>query len=175
MDCSLPCSAHGISQARILQWVAVSFFRDLPNPGIEPRSPAVLVENPQTMQKTRFDSSVGKMLWRRDRLPTPVFLAFPGGSASKESTWMQETWVQSPGWEDPLPWRREWLSTPVFWPGEFHGLYSPWGRKERQLSGFHSLTPTVQEMSFTASGFFTDWATYLKWVHCKTYPFLFPS
>ena len=20
--------------------------------------------------------------------------------------------------------------TPVFWPGEFHGLYSPWGRKE---------------------------------------------
>ena len=22
------------------------------------------------------------------------------------------------------------LPTPVFWPGEFHGLYSPWGRKE---------------------------------------------
>ena len=20
--------------------------------------------------------------------------------------------------------------TPVFWPGKFHGLYSPWGRKE---------------------------------------------
>ena len=25
---------------------------------------------------------------------------------------------------------RERLPTPVFWPGEFHGLYSPWGRKE---------------------------------------------
>ena len=25
------------------------------------------------------------MLWRRDRLPTPVFLGFPGGSAGKES------------------------------------------------------------------------------------------
>ena len=24
------------------------------------------------------------MLWRRDRLPTPVFLGFPGGSAGKE-------------------------------------------------------------------------------------------
>ena len=24
--------------------------------------------------------------WRRDRLPTPVFLGFPGGSACKEST-----------------------------------------------------------------------------------------
>ena len=28
------------------------------------------------------------------------------------------------------PWRRERLPTPVFWPGEFHGLYSPWGCKE---------------------------------------------
>ena len=26
-------------------------------------------------------------LWRRDRLPTPVFLGFPGGSAGKESAW----------------------------------------------------------------------------------------
>ena len=28
-----------------------------------------------------------------------------------------------------IPWRRKWLPTPVFWPGEFHGLYSPWGRR----------------------------------------------
>ena len=41
---------------------------------------------------------------------------------------IQETWVQSVGWEDPL--RREWLPTPVFWPGEFHGLYGAWGCKE---------------------------------------------
>ena len=41
---------------------------------------------------------------------------------------VQETWVWSLGWEDP--WRRERLPTPVFWPGEFHVLYSPWGRKE---------------------------------------------
>ena len=27
-------------------------------------------------------------------------------------------------------WRRERLPTPVFWPGEFHGPYSLWGRKE---------------------------------------------
>ena len=39
-----------------------------------------------------------------------------------------ETWVRSPGWE--VAWRRERLPTPVFWPGEFHGLYHPWGRKE---------------------------------------------
>ena len=35
---------------------------------------------------------------------------------------MQETWVQSLSWEDPLG--RERLPTPVFRPGEFHGLYS---------------------------------------------------
>ena len=28
-----------------------------------------------------------------------------------------------------IPWRRERLPTPVFWPGEFHGLYRPWGRR----------------------------------------------
>ena len=33
-------------------------------------------------------------------------------------------------WVGKIPWRRERLSTPVFWPGEFHELYSPWGHKE---------------------------------------------
>ena len=32
----------------------------------------------------------------------------------------RETWVRSLGWE--ISWRRERLPTPVFWPGEFHGL-----------------------------------------------------
>ena len=32
---------------------------------------------------------------------------------------MQKTWVQALGQEDPL--EREWPSTPVFFPGEFHG------------------------------------------------------
>ena len=42
MDCSLPClPVHGILQARILEWVAISFSRGLPNPGIEPKFPAL--------------------------------------------------------------------------------------------------------------------------------------
>ena len=41
MDCSLPGSpVYGILQARILSWVAIPFSRDLPDPGIEPMSPA---------------------------------------------------------------------------------------------------------------------------------------
>ena len=31
-----------------------------------------------------FDSWVGKIPWRRDRLPTPVLLGFLGGSDGKE-------------------------------------------------------------------------------------------
>ena len=35
-------SVHGIPQARILEWAAISSFRDLPDPGIESKSPASL-------------------------------------------------------------------------------------------------------------------------------------
>ena len=45
---------------------------------------------------------MGKIPWRRDRLPTPVFLSFPSGSDNKNPLVMRETWVQSLDWEDPL-------------------------------------------------------------------------
>ena len=50
---------------------------------------------------------------------------------------MQETWVRSLGWEDPL--ENEWQPTPVFLPGESHGLkslagFSPLGRKESDMT-----------------------------------------
>ena len=42
MDCSLSgFSVHGISKT-ILEWVAISFSRDLPNPGIKPASAALV-------------------------------------------------------------------------------------------------------------------------------------
>ena len=42
MDRSLPgSSVHGISQARIWEWAAISFSGDLPNSGIQPTSPAL--------------------------------------------------------------------------------------------------------------------------------------
>ena len=48
-----------------------------------------------------------------------------------------------------IPWRRESLPTPVFWPGEIHGQrslagYSTWDRKEldmtEQLTSHHLFT-----------------------------------
>ena len=49
---------------------------------------------------------------------------FPGGKLVKNPPAMWETWVGK------IPWRRERLPTPVFWPEEFHGPYSPWDCKE---------------------------------------------
>ena len=41
MDCSLPGSfVHGILRARIMKWVVMASSKDLPEPGIEPRSSA---------------------------------------------------------------------------------------------------------------------------------------
>ena len=50
---------------------------------------------------------------------------------------MQETWVRSLGWEDPL--EKGKTTTPAFWPGEFHGQYSPWGHKESDTTEQLSL------------------------------------
>ena len=66
------------------------------------------------------------------------FRCFPGGSEVKASA----SNAGNPGliprfdpWVQKIPWRRKWQPTPVFLPGESHGLRSlvgcsPWGRKE---------------------------------------------
>ena len=42
MHCSPPGSSiHGIFQARILEWVAISFSRELPDPRVKPRFPSL--------------------------------------------------------------------------------------------------------------------------------------
>ena len=46
---------------------------------------AQLVRIRLQFRRSWFNSWVGKICWRRDRLPTPVFLGFPCGSAGKES------------------------------------------------------------------------------------------
>ena len=47
-------------------------------------------------------SLVWNIPWRRDRLPTPVFLGFPAGSVVKESTCNVGDLGSIPGWEGPL-------------------------------------------------------------------------
>ena len=72
---------------------------DLPGPRMEPLSSvltggfftdwasldAKLVKTLPAKHETLFNSWVGQICWRRERLPTSVFLGFPDGSAGKES------------------------------------------------------------------------------------------
>ena len=60
---------------------------------------------------------------------------------------MQETWIQFP--VGKIPWRRERLPPPVFWPGEFHGLNSPWGRKESNMTERLSLHFICTQFKYT--------------------------
>ena len=49
-----------------------------------------------------MDSWVRKIRWRRDRLPTPVFLGFLMAQTVNNLPTVWEVWVRSLGWEDPL-------------------------------------------------------------------------
>ena len=51
-----------------------------------------------------------------------------------------ETWVGK------ILWRREKLPTPIFWPGEFHGLHSPWDRKELDMTEQLSFTRFIKQI-----------------------------
>ena len=42
-------------------------------------------------------------------------------------------------WVGKIPWRRERLPTPGFWPREFYGLYSLWEHKESDMTERLSL------------------------------------
>ena len=89
MDCSPPGSSiHGILQARILEWVAISFSRqeywsglpfpspgDLPDPGIKPGSPALqadtLTSEPPGLGKPKHLISSVQLLSRVRLFATP--------------------------------------------------------------------------------------------------------
>ena len=53
-----------------------------------------------------------------------------------------------------FPWRRERLPTPVFRPGESHGLHSPWGLKESDMT--EQLSTHSTHLVFPDSSFGKD-------------------
>ena len=90
------------------------------------------------MQETPVDSWVGKIPWRRDRILTPVFLDFPGGSDGKESACnvgdlgLIPGLGRTPGGRHGNPLQYSCLENP-------HGQrslvgYSPWGNKELDMT-----------------------------------------
>ena len=80
-------------------------------------------------------------------LPPHPSTGLPGGLDGTR-TYLQCRRSRSSPWVKKIPWRREWLPTPVFLPKEFHGQrslagYSPQGGKEsdrtEQLTHTHTL------------------------------------
>ena len=69
--------------------------------------------------------------------PLQYSWAFLVAQVVKNSPAMWETWVRSLGWEDPLGKGKATHS--IFWPGEFHGLYDPWDRKESDRTEWLTL------------------------------------
>ena len=56
---------------------------------------------------------------------------------------MQETWVGSLGWEDPLEKDIGYIGYPLQYSDlEFHGLHGPWGLKESDMTECLSLSLT---------------------------------
>ena len=64
--------------------------------------------------------------------------------------------IRRPGfnpWVGKIHWRKKWLPAPVFWPGEFQGLYSPWGSKDLDMTEWLSLFTSFYPLSFMSSLF----------------------
>ena len=85
-----------------------------------------------------------------------VQLGFPCGSAGKETACNGGRLGFNP-WVGKIPRRREQLPTLLFWPGEFHGLYSPWCHEEldttEQLSLYLDFLTMSHLVIIVFSGF----------------------
>ena len=99
---------------------------------------------------------------RRDRLPTLVFLGFPGGSAGKESACNAGDPGSIPGF-GKIPWRKERRPTPVSWPGEFHGLYSPRARKQSDTTEQLSVSFLQEDWLRTGNSAQCSVAAWMGW------------
>ena len=140
----------------------------LPHPGIQPGSPVSpaiaggfcttepLGKPIYHCQDYSLKNWLGISLviqWLRLCASTAVGVHLITGPGTKipKATWSGKTTVLitslfkkpsvTPYYPHPLclPWRRERLPTPVFWPGEFHGLYTLWGCEESDMTEWLSL------------------------------------
>ena len=80
-------------------------------------------------------------------------LSFLVAQLVKNPPAVRETWGQPLGWEDPL--EKGMATNSRFWPGEFHGLYSPWGHRVGHdwvtLTSLHLISFTGYLKSVSAS------------------------
>ena len=123
-------SVHGISQERVLEWVAISFSGDLPFPGVQSTfSTASLLEpKPATCVKPCLHLvALHRTVAENSKTDKRAYSS--GFRGAQNVPAVQETQVQSLGWEDPL--EKGGQLAPVFFPGESHGQRSWWATVHR--------------------------------------------
>ena len=148
-------TVHGILQVRILEWVAFPSPGDLPNPGIEPRFPALQAASlPAEPPGNPKNTGVGSLSLLQWIFPTqesnrgllhcrriPYQLSYQG-AISKESAFNSgdvRDAAPSPGWEDPL---EEEMAT----PSSNSRLENPMGEGTRPVT-VHGLAKSRTRLS----------------------------
>ena len=142
MDCSLPgFSVHGILQARVLEWVAISFSRGSSQPRDQTQISALqadaLTSEPPHLQMQEILRDMNLIPgWGRSRrgghnkplqccLENPMdrgaWWATDHGVAKKSDMTERLTHTHTHTHTHLSPWRREWQPTPVLLTGESHG------------------------------------------------------
>ena len=142
MDCSpTGSSVRGILQARIAEWVAMRISRDLPDPGMKPRSPTLQTDSLLFELPKAWDLPVFMCIQSTDasscfclKFLRVLLSVTKCGKFTNEPLWK---WVVSNdlclsnpdfGGSMLVCWRRKWEPTPVFLPQKSHG--------QRSLAGY---------------------------------------
>ena len=135
MDRSPPgSSVHGVLQAKILEWIAISFSRG----SYWPRDRtwvSCIAGRLFTVWATRealrsWAGPENSWLYNNPQIYSTAI----DGASGKEPAY--QCWRQRfHPWVGKIPWRRAWQPIPVFLPGESHGQrslvgYGPQGHKE---------------------------------------------
>ena len=166
---------HGLETNRLFLKTCQYFLKGLPRPrwmlleasiAIWASLIAQLVKNLPAMQETRFDSWVGKFLWRRAWRPnpvlvpgesTPVFLGFPGGSDSKESAYNAGDQGlilglgRSPGEENGNPLQYSCMENLInrgAWRTTVHRVAKSWTRLNQLSAHMHLFTSMRETLVF---------------------------
>jgi len=87
-----------------------------------------MIKNLPAMQETSVQFLGQKDSLEKGKLPTPVFLGFPGSSDGKWQRICPQCGRSGFNpWVGKIPWRRAWQPTPVFLPGEPSWTEEPGG------------------------------------------------
>ena len=98
---------------------------------------------------------------REDTFWKGLGMGFPGGSDGKKIC-LQCRRPKFYPWAKKIPWRREWLPTPVFLPENFHWQRSlagcsPWGRKESDTTEQLTLSLLREDIFWKGLGILMPW------------------